>query len=485
MFSYYVIGTSLLLVFLLKFEGQSTRHHQVVSALIFAAVPIVLSISTTGQPPGSWLALLVPVAAYLMYIRTLHYFDRDPRTDHREFATAFKEAMARPDPVGRKAVTPDYLLFLRIVACTLVVVMHSGIVFRHDFTFGHSALAFVLYSPAWLGMIIFFTLSGYLMGKGFKSGKYETDRNGVQRYLRNRFLRIYPLMFTVGVLAIVLQSPTLLTQPQLVVRIMTFNFNGDGGTDSIGAFWSLTTEWQFYLLVPILFVLFSFIFQFRSSLGAITFLVLVAGFLTRLYMWKHHGGFAGWNNYVYPTLIDNMDVFLIGFLANWWIQRLENFGEVLRRSWFFLLFAIYVAYSYIAYPPMAGVNSDNAAVFGVLLPGLTAFAMLFVIIGCEAQTKREKTRSKSRQTVGKALELGGNLVYPIYLTHSAIFFGVQSGIPAAPYPFRLLISVIVILLVSWILHETVESRMSQLRQRLDSGKRIFPQSSQHIEGIVN
>ena len=50
------------------------------------------------------------------------------------------------------------------------------------------------FSP-WCGVWMFFTLSGYLMGKGFVTGRHSVDREGLKKFYRNRVLRILPIYF--------------------------------------------------------------------------------------------------------------------------------------------------------------------------------------------------------------------------------------------------------------------------------------------------
>ena len=77
----------------------------------------------------------------------------------------------------------DWLLLLRVIAAALVFVMHSGIVLGHDFTQGEARWAWLALSPAWLGMGIFFTLSGFLMGKVIMTGRYQLNRAGVAAFV--------------------------------------------------------------------------------------------------------------------------------------------------------------------------------------------------------------------------------------------------------------------------------------------------------------
>src|SRR6516225_7328061 len=213
-----------------------------IAFLCILGAPLGLALINTGLPSRSWwLVAVAPVGLYCIYALGVSRF--------------FPARVAAPAPLGTSVMPrgsrrdTDWLLMIRGLACGLVFVMHSGVIFKHDFSYSHSRWAWILESPASLGMILFFTLSGYLMGKGFYTGKYDLSRPGVTLYLRNRFLRIFPLMFVVGLLALILQTPEMFSAPQVAVRLLLFEFNGRIGFSNIGPFWSLSTEWQYYLLV--------------------------------------------------------------------------------------------------------------------------------------------------------------------------------------------------------------------------------------------
>ncbi len=188
-------------------------------------------LTATYVTPGDWVPLLFEILAlYGLYGIALYW--------------AFKPSHGYPQqrndadtvPVNERGQRTDWLLLIRGIAAALVFVMHTGIVFKHDFQWGGSRWAWIAFSPAWLGMILFFTLSGYLMGKGFKSGKYPLDRRGISHYLRNRFLRIVPLSLVVAAAIIVLQAPSWIGQPDLITRTTSFTFNGILSPEGLGFF---------------------------------------------------------------------------------------------------------------------------------------------------------------------------------------------------------------------------------------------------------
>jgi peptidoglycan/LPS O-acetylase OafA/YrhL len=293
-----------------------------IAFLCILGAPWGLALLATGVPsPSWWLVAAAPIGLYCIYAFGVSRF-----FPARVAGLAPRHTSVTPRGSRRDT---DWLLLIRGLACGLVFIMHTGIVFKHDFSYSHSRWAWILESPAWLGMILFFTLSGYLMGKGFYTGKYDLSRPGVTLYLRNRFLRIFPLMFVVGLLATIWQSPEVLSAPQVGVRLLLFEFNGIEGPADVGQFWSLSTEWQYYLLVPAAFAIALaasrlFTRTPKVLLPVATLLVIGVGVMNRNYVWTHHYKESSWSFYIFRTLFGNIDVFLLGFLANWWVPRLAR-----------------------------------------------------------------------------------------------------------------------------------------------------------------
>jgi peptidoglycan/LPS O-acetylase OafA/YrhL len=379
-------------------------------------------------------------------------------------ATALTDARSVPEQQSGV----DWLLLIRCLAAVIVFIMHSGIVLGRDFTYGGSPWAWVIFSPAWLGMVMFFALSGYLMGKGFYRGKYSPDRAGVVRFLKNRWWRIAPLILAVGFLVVVLQVPDWLNRGDLALRLTTFSFNGLVTPPALGAAWSLSTEWQFYLLVPILFVGVAWVIR-RGGPWSIALLMVgsvVVVSCVRLSQWLTGGA---WNPFIYTPVYCNLDVFLVGFLSNWVFGRTSaSVRAVLGRSWALLLVALVLAYSWIAYPVMAQGEPGFRFVFQIILPGAAALLMCPILIGAEAANEAWQTRplqTARARLLPWLLNWAGALTYPIYLVHSPVLISVEKGLPDAPYLFRLALSIGLTLALSVGLHLTVERAALARRTR--------------------
>lgn len=109
-----------------------------------------------------------------------------------------------------------------------------------------------------LGVNLFFILSGYLI---WASAKQTLNMpNGILRYTINRLTRIYPL-YLICIVFIVLLANYYIADKQPVIsfdvitRHLLFlqSFSPDVSVKLNAPFWSLTHEFLFYLLVPILY----------------------------------------------------------------------------------------------------------------------------------------------------------------------------------------------------------------------------------------
>jgi peptidoglycan/LPS O-acetylase OafA/YrhL len=432
-------------------EGLDVRR--TIAFVCILGAPLGLAVLDTGTPSRSWwLVAAAPVGLYCIYALGVSCF--------------FPARVAGSAPL-RTGVTPrgsrrdtDWLLLLRGLACGLVYIWHSGVAFKHDFTFGGSGWWWILATPASLGMILFFTLSGYLMGKGFYAGKYDLSRSGVTLYLRNRFLRIFPLMIVVGLLVTIWQAPQALSTPQVGARLLLFQFNAVRGAPAVVPFWSLSVEWQYYLLVPAAFAITAaalrvFIPRPKMLLPVVTLLVLGVGVVIRHYQWVHHGAAAGFGPYIYATLLGNIDVFLLGFLTNWWVPRLARHSRFIGAVWPLLVVGIYLAY-------VSGLSGIYGTV--MILPGLVALALVPVFVGCELWNRQARLRQVPQRKTAFLLFWVGELTYPVYLVHYSILISVQNGLPHATYLARWAIATILVILVAWILHMTVEEAVLNWRR---------------------
>jgi peptidoglycan/LPS O-acetylase OafA/YrhL len=167
----------------------------------------------------------------------------------------------------------DFLLSLRAMACFAVIFLHMYYSFFNqpkELIKDNPNILFPLLADGTLAVLLFFTLSGYLMFKIFDLGSYTFNLKGITRFYFGRIRRIVPLylfVFFVGVLFV----DTTLLQPlnwtkfweMLTFRQYLYNYK-DYVYEKHQWFtiaWSLVVEMQYYVIAPFIAFLLS---RFRN-----------------------------------------------------------------------------------------------------------------------------------------------------------------------------------------------------------------------------
>jgi peptidoglycan/LPS O-acetylase OafA/YrhL len=172
--------------------------------------------------------------------------------------------MKSTNPEKKKTFNPE-LEILRGVAAVVVVLAH--IVYRGKYfnagyiPFGIKYLVF----PAHFAVLIFFVLSGYVIGINHKDRLVDEKINN---YLKKRFIRLYPIYFVATALAL-LVSTTSYSIPTIFSNFtITQNMLFPVISENAPA-WTLNFEVLFYLLfVPISF------YRLRPSIAIILCLTI-------------------------------------------------------------------------------------------------------------------------------------------------------------------------------------------------------------------
>lgn len=207
---------------------------------------------------------------------------------------------------------------LRAIAVLLVICDH----WVYEWvTVAHHAQPAIARLPifywGWTGVDLFFVLSGFLIGKQLWGELYRTGSIDITSFVLRRGLRIWPLYYATMLFFLLIGAEKAPTWPDWV---MLSNYVQAG----YGRSWSLSTEEQFYLLMPSLLLIFSRVLKARWWPGCIVGLlagVSVARALT----------FAALSaRGLEPKLISTMmysafhlhcEALLIGLLVAWVVLR--------------------------------------------------------------------------------------------------------------------------------------------------------------------
>lgn len=242
-------------------------------------------------------------------------------------STLVFEWAPRDVPVAIKSADP--LLTLRGFACLIVLIGHATIT-----VFPPANLAELVQSKdpfhwlmpcPWVGVWIFFVLSGYLMGKGFYAGRYELNREGIFRFYLNRLLRIAPVYWLAILIVAIASRPDVFEGNNLfgLISSLLFFQQTEMPFTVIGALWSVQTEMGFYLIAPFFFVAIA-----TSLSGRVRPMHMVASFIATGFVYRvavlaiaQYTGLSLWNVAISTPTIANFDLFATGFITNWLVSE--------------------------------------------------------------------------------------------------------------------------------------------------------------------
>jgi len=238
------------------------------------------------------------------------------------------------DPRFRNRERQPGLDLLRALAIVVVVVYHAAL-------FGFK-LPGRVDRFGWIGVDLFFVLSGYLIGGQLLAPLARDRRINLGRFFSRRALRIMPAYF--AVLAIYFLLPPWREYPEMSQPLWKFllsvqNIALHGGTAFSHA-WSLAVEDQFYLALP-----FILLFLCRRPRAAIIVpcLIILGGIALRTFLAAQNPSvngegvsFRAFQAWIYYPTWTRLDPLVLGvvlaavekFRPSWW-QRITNCAPLL------------------------------------------------------------------------------------------------------------------------------------------------------------
>ncbi len=357
----------------------------------------------------------------------------------------------------------DPLLILRSIACFMVLIGH-GLMINFatpnlpSLITNNSFIGLLTASP-WGGVWIFFTLSGYLMGKAFFLGRYELNKIGILNFYRNRLLRILPIYFVAVLIVCIFNYSKIFYGSDFVSLVRVISVDDDGllPISPIGSLWSISTEMQFYLMAPIMFWLINTILRKRTILLSIGFFIVLLGALYHIFTIEIFG-WEFWPYKVYKTFIGNFDLFAIGFFANIFvIKHIKNSNKFGQLFGYTLLLALYLICSWVSSQGMVLYLEFWKKFLLQYMPTLVSLLTASIIFIFEITPASSKSYLSN---FGKRLEIFGLLTYAIYIWHEPVF-NALSKVTANNYRIvdsvqNLLVACIPLLLISFIMWKFIE-----------------------------
>jgi len=245
----------------------------------------------------------------------------------------------------------DKLLLLRAFACIAVIWSH---VYGGQFFVLGKEIPF-LYPSGFAAVFVFFLLSGYTIGLGFASGKYQITPRSLVKFYINRFIRIAPIYYFALLVCIFYLYREFQFTTEQIVRLFTFTAQQPYIFLRLFPLAILSTEMQFYVVAPLLFI---FIKQLckKMPMWFVGYLVFIIGAIIRFVIFLHGGGeLSTYVASIYTTVYGNIDIFLFGMLIAMavntnnmkqifenGVQSVKKFYPMVLLLWFF--WANFLAY---------------------------------------------------------------------------------------------------------------------------------------------
>lgn len=310
------------------------------------------------------------------------------------------------------------------------------------------------FSHGWLGVQIFFIISGFIMvhtTSGIKS-HYQT---GAWRFFGNRIIRIIPLYYLCTLLHI---APAigdgfsdidgdLLISSLLFIAPLTSHVGPEYGMPSLEVGWSLNYEMLFYAVfaIAILFRRSKLLFLYIVLLSAIFLIpILFAGIFPVSYRPWIDYGFAYTNVLTNPILIHFVFGITLGIIMPV-IKVSRNLKIVILISTSLLFLSYYTGY----------INAEFTVWNDLFFCGLLVTGFLINDYG-----------SNGIRFIPAMVKLG-DMSYSIYLLHPIVIFFMKIAFHKAGYRDSIntvaffVFALLMVLICSFIFYHFIEKRLTK------------------------
>jgi peptidoglycan/LPS O-acetylase OafA/YrhL len=246
---------------------------------------------------------------------------------------------------------------IRALAILLVLGMHSKEMLYQVAGQESSLMNIPPFKGGWVGIPLFFSLSGFLIGIQVWEELKSTQNIKFLRFFLKRAFRIWPLFYILYIVFILFPYQSGVTD-YLVNALFLSNFFGDNGP--IRASWSLATEEQFYILLPFFLKIYCSLLHKKKkqvtlkSVRFFLYFLLFAPIINRYIIWNYylrmdHFDLTTYMKYIYRPIITHSEGLIAGLiLATYYVENTmpkpsKHFGFALVLS--SLLIGLFSFYS--------------------------------------------------------------------------------------------------------------------------------------------
>jgi peptidoglycan/LPS O-acetylase OafA/YrhL len=238
---------------------------------------------------------------------------------------------------------------MRATAILMVLVGHCSWIFPES----DSTFAALLALSGFLGVEIFFVLSGFLIGRiiyrQFTTGDFNTS--AVMHFLKRRWFRTFPNYFLVLVVNIILWT---FLGFEIQGLWQYFFFVQNFASPMLPFFtesWSLSVEEFAYVILPFGLLLVFMLFKPKNKprqFLTVTLLLIVIFMITKIFynINTSNNTIETWNLAVKSVVIYRLDSIFIGVLAGWIYENHRDFWIRTKNVWMVLGFIMLIFYTF-------------------------------------------------------------------------------------------------------------------------------------------
>ena len=284
---------------------------------------------------------------------------------------------------------------IRAVAAFMVFTWHF-IHVNDGHTAGPPLFPFSILSEGHTGVALFMCLSGYLFAKLLEGRKIL-----YLPFIWNRITRLLPLLgfviFIKFAMVIASQGDSLAFTQKVLSGIVLPKLPNGG--------WSITVEFHFYLLLPLLL--------FINTRSRNNLYYLLAGMILLRAIWLSYAGSVQYAAYF--SIIGRLDQFVLGII-------MYQHRDAVKGKHFFVgvCSALFLVY-YFCFDSLGGfyrtISVPSPSTVWIYLPTLEGFIYALLIAWYDNSFEHSTGR------VSRALATVGNYSYSIYLLHFFFVFG--------------------------------------------------------------
>lgn len=353
---------------------------------------------------------------------------------------------------------------LRAIAILLVFMYHYMVFVSREPTFGWLSVI------GWVGVDLFFVLSGYLIANQVFRGWIKNEPLHVGAFYARRALRTWPAFWVV--LAAYFLLPDLLggKTPPPLWRFLTFTQNIllQPGTAFSHA-WSLCIEEQFYLVLPLVLIAARKWGTRRTQAwlllgGLMATVMVIRGVLWSKFGREDFGEIGRYYPSVYYSTWSRFDEFLPGVAVallkhghpDAWARLMQRGKLLLGIGLAATIAILYVAFHY-------NYIDDYGWGFFMSTFGYSFIAIAFAVLVMAALSPTSPLYSVN---IPGAYQLA-LWSYSIYLTHKGVCHVLAQQAKAGGWSSGVLLSLATVLslAVGWLLFKCVEEPFLKLRER--------------------